>query len=58
MYIQSQFHALGEAKAEAIAGFDRDLGVAGRVMVRDGSGLLVSRLVKIERPGTTSIHTS
>eukprot|EP00753_Platysulcus_tardus_P006801 PLAT14591.1.p1 GENE.PLAT14591.1~~PLAT14591.1.p1 ORF type:complete len:505 (-),score=210.20 PLAT14591.1:174-1688(-) len=30
--------------------FDRDLSVAGRVVVADGSGGFVSRLVKIDRP--------
>ncbi|KAK0711631.1 aspartyl aminopeptidase-like protein [Lasiosphaeris hirsuta] len=30
--------------------FDRDLSVAGRVLVRDGAGNFVQKLVKVERP--------
>ena len=31
-------------------GFDRDLSIAGRAMVRNGKGDIVQRLVKIDRP--------
>ena len=31
--------------------FDRDLGIAGRVMVRTESGKIVQKLVHINRPG-------
>ena len=31
-------------------GFDRDLGVAGRAMVRTGDGSIVQKLLKIDRP--------
>lgn len=31
-------------------GFDRDLGVAGRVMVRSKDGLIGQKLVHIDRP--------
>lgn len=31
-------------------GFDRDLGVAGRVMVRNKDGKIEQKLVKIDRP--------
>lgn len=30
--------------------FDRDLSIAGRVMVKDGKGNFVQRLIKVERP--------
>lgn len=33
-----------------MVGFDRDLGVAGRVMVRDSNGSIVQKLVKVDRP--------
>ena len=35
-------------------GFDRDLGIAGRVMVRESDGSIVQKLVKIDRP---SMHS-
>ena len=31
-------------------GFDRDLGVAGRAMVRTGDGSIAQKLIKIDRP--------
>ena len=31
-------------------GFDRDLGVAGRAMVRTEDGSIVQKLLKIDRP--------
>ena len=31
--------------------FDRDLGLAGRVMVRDGKGSIIQKLVHIKKPG-------
>lgn len=33
-----------------VLGFDRDLGVAGRAMVRTGDGSIAQRLLKIDRP--------
>jgi hypothetical protein len=33
-----------------ISGFDRDLGVAGRVMTRAKDGSIVQKLVKVDRP--------
>ncbi len=40
--------------------FDRDLSVAGRVLVRDGKGNFTQKLVKIDRPiiriPTLAIH--
>ncbi|GKZ17121.1 hypothetical protein AbraIFM66951_006808 [Aspergillus brasiliensis] len=40
--------------------FDRDLGVAGRAMVRNGDGSIVQKLIKIDRPilriPTLAIH--
>lgn len=39
-------------------GFDRDLSMAGRVMVKDNNGRFVQRLFKIEQPSTTfGYHT-
>lgn len=32
------------------AGFDRDLGIAGRAMVRTSDGSIVQKLLKIDRP--------
>lgn len=37
-------------------GFDRDLGVAGRAMVRTGDGSIVQKLVKIDRPSTNEVY--
>lgn len=37
-----------------VLGFDRDLGVAGRVMTRAGDGAIVQKLVKIDRPSRLS----
>ena len=34
-------------------GFDRDLSMAGRAIVKDGNGCFVQKLVKIEQPSTT-----
>ena len=33
-----------------LSGFDRDLGIAGRAMVRAEDGSIVPKLVKIDRP--------
>jgi len=38
-------------------GFDRDLGVAGRAMVRTGDGSIVQKLLKIDRPSTLRLIT-
>lgn len=38
-------------------GFDRDLGVAGRVMTRASDGSIVQKLVKIDRPSMSSMTT-
>lgn len=38
-----------ERKAKFL-GFDRDLGVAGRAMVRTEDGSIVQKLIKIDRP--------
>lgn len=39
-------------------GFDRDLSMAGRVMVKDGNGRFVQKLFKIEQPSKTfGYHT-
>lgn len=37
-------------------GFDRDLGVAGRVMTRSSDGSIVQKLVKVDRPSTCVAH--
>ena len=34
--------------------FDRDLSIAGRALVKDTKGSFVQKLVKIERPSTSS----
>ena len=38
-------------------GFDRDLSMAGRVMVKDNDGRFVQKLAKIEKPSMTSLTT-
>ena len=38
-------------------GFDRDLSMAGRVMVKDKDGRFVQKLAKIEKPSMTSLTT-
>lgn len=38
------------------SGFDRDLGVAGRAMVRTGDGSIVQKLVKVDRPSMALDH--
>ncbi len=35
---------------ERLIGFDRDLSIAGRAMVKNGSGQFTQKLVKIDRP--------
>jgi aspartyl aminopeptidase len=35
--------------------FDRDLGIAGRAMVRDGDGNVVQKLVRVDKPSKTSL---
>ena len=42
-----------ESELMASTGFDRDLSMAGRAMVKDRKGRFVQKLVKIERPSTT-----
>lgn len=37
-----------------LPGFDRDLGIAGRAMVRAGDGSIVPKLLKIDRPSMFS----
>lgn len=37
-----------------MSGFDRDLGVAGRVMTRASDGSIVQKLVKVDRPSMFS----
>lgn len=36
-------------------GFDRDLGVAGRVMVRAKDGSIQQKLVKVDRPSMATL---
>jgi hypothetical protein len=36
-----------------VIGFDRDLGVAGRAMVKTSDGSIVQKLIKIDRPSNT-----
>jgi aspartyl aminopeptidase len=36
-----------------VAGFDRDLGVAGRAMVKTSDGSIVQKLIMIDRPSNT-----
>jgi aspartyl aminopeptidase len=38
------------AANERAIGFDRDLSIAGRAMVKDGKDNFVQKLVKIDRP--------
>lgn len=38
--------------------FDRDLGVAGRVMVRAANGSIMQELVQIDRPSTVPISAT
>lgn len=38
-----------------LLGFDRDLGVAGRAMVRTADGTIAQKLVKIDRPSMQNI---
>lgn len=33
-----------------MTGFDRDLSIAGRAMVKDNKGQFIQKLVKIDRP--------
>lgn len=40
----------GRGTNEQIKGFDRDLSIAGRAMIKDGKGNFVQKLVKIDRP--------
>ncbi len=44
---------LQKSKPMASTGFDRDLSMAGRAMVKDKNGRYIQKLVKIERPSTT-----
>jgi aspartyl aminopeptidase len=39
----------------SLSGFDRDLGIAGRVMVRQGDGSIVQKLVHVRRPGRLTL---
>ena len=45
---------LHEIATDNMPGFDRDLGVAGRVMVKESDGSIKQRLVHIQRPSELS----
>ncbi len=53
IFSRFSLNLLQESKPMPSAGFDRDLSMAGRAMVKDKNGRYVQKLVKIERPSTT-----
>ena len=51
--VSQLFEHKAAAKTKIVIGFDRDLGVAGRVMVRGKDGSIQQKLVKVDRPSMT-----
>jgi hypothetical protein len=45
-------------KLKSGVGFDRDLGIAGRVMVKNNDGTVEHKLVHIDRPSKTTSPTN
>ena len=58
-YLYVEADTSDEDKAtKTVVGFDRDLSIAGRAMVKTSDGKIEAKLVKVDRPCTSPLSIS